>query len=237
MRKKRNNKHFNFAFTLAEVLITLGIIGVVAAITIPMLIHNSRAIEMRTRLLRANSIIQNGIGRMVADEVDVSELMQTKDYNLLRRYFKDGGCAVPKSASDGNYTNYYGNLSIGNAAAQKIIWPPYCLTDGMLLWFATLNEYGSTDGWTPTSYTVLLVDINGLHGRPNKYGQDVFFWVFNPDDGRVHPFGTSVTYVLNNIASSGYYKSCPGYRAWAEAGIGCTETALSDEAYFKKLKF
>lgn len=75
MRKKRNNKHFNFAFTLAEVLITLGIIGVVAAITIPMLIHNSRAIEMRTRLLRANSIIQNGIGRMVADEVDVSELM------------------------------------------------------------------------------------------------------------------------------------------------------------------
>lgn len=234
---KKNFKYYKSAFTLAEVLITLGIIGVVAAITIPMLIHNSRAIEMRTRLLRANSIIQNGIGRMVADEVDVAELMGTRDYGLLRKYFKDGGCAVPKNASEGKYTNYYGDYSIGNAAAQKIIWPPYCLADGMLLWFATLNEHRSAGGWTSTSYTVLLVDINGLQGRPNKYGQDVFFWVFNPDDGRVHPFGKSVTYVLDNIASSDYYKYCPGSKRWAEAGIGCTETALSDEAYFKRLKF
>ena len=43
-----------FGFTLAEVLITLGIIGVVAAMTIPTLIHNYKAKEMRTRLLRAN---------------------------------------------------------------------------------------------------------------------------------------------------------------------------------------
>ena len=36
--KPSNNKHFGF--TLAEVLITLGIIGVVAAITIPTLVTN-----------------------------------------------------------------------------------------------------------------------------------------------------------------------------------------------------
>lgn len=35
------------AFTLAEVLITLGVIGVVAAMTIPTLIHNYKAKEMR----------------------------------------------------------------------------------------------------------------------------------------------------------------------------------------------
>ena len=34
---------FNAAFTLAEVLITLGIIGVVAAMTIPTLIANTRS--------------------------------------------------------------------------------------------------------------------------------------------------------------------------------------------------
>ena len=36
------------AFTLAEVLITLGIIGVVAAMTIPIIITNSKSIQYRT---------------------------------------------------------------------------------------------------------------------------------------------------------------------------------------------
>ena len=40
------------AFTLAEVLITLGIIGVVAAMTIPTLIANTRAQQYRARLKR-----------------------------------------------------------------------------------------------------------------------------------------------------------------------------------------
>lgn len=71
------------AFTLAEVLITLGVIGVVAAMTIPTLIHNYKAKEMRTRLLRANSIIQDGIGRMVADEVNISDILKIE---ILTRF-------------------------------------------------------------------------------------------------------------------------------------------------------
>lgn len=84
------------AFTLAEVLITLGVIGVVAAMTIPTLIHNYKAKEMRTRLLRANSIIQDGIGRMVADEVNISDILKNRDTDTIRLYFKDGGCLVPQ---------------------------------------------------------------------------------------------------------------------------------------------
>ena len=42
-----SNKHYkSLAFTLAEVLITLGIVGVVAAMTIPTLMHNYRAKEI-----------------------------------------------------------------------------------------------------------------------------------------------------------------------------------------------
>jgi prepilin-type N-terminal cleavage/methylation domain-containing protein len=40
MSNKKNN--FKLAFTLSEVLITLGIIGVVAAMTIPNLIADAR---------------------------------------------------------------------------------------------------------------------------------------------------------------------------------------------------
>ena len=46
-----------FGFTLAEVLITLGIIGVVAAMTIPTLIANTRGAQYRSRLKKAISTI------------------------------------------------------------------------------------------------------------------------------------------------------------------------------------
>ena len=43
------------AFTLAEVLITLGIIGVVAAMTIPTLIANIKGARIRTQLKKGIS--------------------------------------------------------------------------------------------------------------------------------------------------------------------------------------
>ena len=50
-----NNK--KFAFTLAEVLITLGIIGVVAAMTLPTLIQNYRKQQTTTQLKATYSIL------------------------------------------------------------------------------------------------------------------------------------------------------------------------------------
>ena len=48
----------NNAFTLAEVLITLGIIGVVASMTLPALINQTRAKELQTGLKKAYSVLQ-----------------------------------------------------------------------------------------------------------------------------------------------------------------------------------
>ena len=54
-----NNK--KFAFTLAEVLITLGIIGVVAAMTMPALIQNYRKSVVENKLKSEYSLISNAI--------------------------------------------------------------------------------------------------------------------------------------------------------------------------------
>ncbi len=51
--KKKN------AFTLAEVLITLGIIGVVAAITLPLLVQNYQKMVLKNQFKTAYSIAQN----------------------------------------------------------------------------------------------------------------------------------------------------------------------------------
>lgn len=51
------NCKMKWGFTLAEVLITLGIIGVVAAMTIPTLIANTRSAQYRSRLKKTMSTL------------------------------------------------------------------------------------------------------------------------------------------------------------------------------------
>ena len=57
-----------YAFTLAEVLITLGIIGVVAAMTLPTLINSTRHKELYVGLQKAYSIPQQAVQRMNYEE-------------------------------------------------------------------------------------------------------------------------------------------------------------------------
>ena len=54
-------------FTLAEVLITLGIIGVVAAMTLPTLINDYQAKETVTRLKKVYSIVNQAYLRALND--------------------------------------------------------------------------------------------------------------------------------------------------------------------------
>ena len=49
------------AFTLAEVLITLGIIGIVAAMTLPGIINDTRYAEIQTSLKKNYSITQQAL--------------------------------------------------------------------------------------------------------------------------------------------------------------------------------
>lgn len=51
----------NKGFTLAEILITLGIIGVVAALTMPVLIQNHRKSEIETKLKKVYTIMNQAI--------------------------------------------------------------------------------------------------------------------------------------------------------------------------------
>lgn len=52
---------YNRAFTLAEVLITLGIIGIVAAMTLPQLIQNYREKVLLQQAKKMYSVIANAL--------------------------------------------------------------------------------------------------------------------------------------------------------------------------------
>ncbi|MDR1327726.1 MAG: type II secretion system GspH family protein, partial [Heliobacteriaceae bacterium] len=58
---------------LAEVLITLGIIGVVAALTLPALMQNYKKRVVETKLKKVYNVVNNAIARDVAEYGDYSE--------------------------------------------------------------------------------------------------------------------------------------------------------------------
>ena len=60
-------KKYKIGFTLAEVLITLGIIGVVAAMTMPSLIHKFQNKVLETQYKKAVSIVSQAILKAKAD--------------------------------------------------------------------------------------------------------------------------------------------------------------------------
>ena len=79
-----------FGFTLAEVLITLGIIGVVAAMTIPTLISNTNSQKFRSQFKKTISTL-NQAGLMAQAQYDI-------DYGMI-----DKNCTVKSGDDDENY--------------------------------------------------------------------------------------------------------------------------------------
>lgn len=61
LTKQQKSLNLTSAFTLAEVLITLGIIGVVAAITIPTLVNNIQDQQWKTAYKKAYSTLSQAL--------------------------------------------------------------------------------------------------------------------------------------------------------------------------------
>ena len=88
MIKRSNKKEFK-AFTLAEVLITLGIIGIVAAMTMPVLIQKNRANVVETRLQKFYSIINQSITLAELDYGNKADWVSVDTQDFFDKYLKN----------------------------------------------------------------------------------------------------------------------------------------------------
>jgi prepilin-type N-terminal cleavage/methylation domain-containing protein len=61
------NAKYRLAFTLAEVLITLAIIGIVAALTIPTLVNNYQKTQYVTQLKKAYTSVNQALMKLTSD--------------------------------------------------------------------------------------------------------------------------------------------------------------------------
>lgn len=167
------------AFTLAEVLITLGIIGVVAALTMPSLMANYKKSVAKNQFKKTYSTLTNAFNQTVQDlgeSVNCSDESYTseackelwnefvKNLNVVKYCETDAyaqGCVPDYSSENFPRTQGCGGFSAPQIKEQQ---PAAVLADGSIIF-----PYG----WQKTLYPGIGFDINGFK-KPNVGGQDVF---------------------------------------------------------------
>ena len=168
------------AFTLAEVLITLGIIGVVAALTLPSVVANYKEKQLTTAWKKAYSDVANAALLMSQNNEDLST--EQKVGKAFAKYLKvDKVCNANKGVEQGCWRE---NTKIYNKDGSYAYSDPTDMGGGsvcMILTSGTLFciDYGG-------KVSPLFFDING-YLKPNTRGKDVFYALFNRETYMVKP--------------------------------------------------
>lgn len=189
------------AFTLAEVLITLGIIGVVAAMTLPTLVGEYQKKQTATQLKKFYSIMQQAITRAEVDYGPVSDWNFTIGGNENTAMFTDKYIRpyvkIIKEYSPEDFPEdiHYTCLKGGNCDSYGEVKnnnPKLVLADGTMILAADLvASLPDPDTGELHNAMNIIVDLNGFK-RPNKYGRDVFAFSIQPEK-RFVPAGVGYT--------------------------------------------
>ena len=223
------------AFTLAEVLITLGIIGVVSAITIPSLLTNIQNRDLQAQLKKSYSE-WNQVAMQFMDDHEQSIPDYASEYGLnamineLPKYVKGFS-----KFSDWTYSDNDENGS--NRTTTP--YPVYSLSGIRQVIYCDVSGYRNDISGkyilfddTPKSGfngPRLCIDLNG-DKRPNKIGLDIFYFQFTTD-GHIIPEGTDhPNNNYGNIYGGGTkkaeYQWCNGN--YGDGGLTCAYYAIND---------
>lgn len=220
------------AFTLAEVLITLGIIGIVAAMTMPALIANTKKSEYSSKLKKFYSVMNQAI------------MMSEQENGEAGDWIKDGGIEGDIKDEDDN-PDYGKNSDVIFKFINTYLAPYLKITD--------INSSARTldDGkdYTGEAYFVLsdggyvylhngdCIDFNyDLNGptQPNEFGRDIYKFVLcSYEKCNKHTWytGTCGKFTPNGMKSQNREEALEKCK---NNNSDCTELLLIDGFEFKK---
>ena len=221
-------------FTLAEVLITLGIIGIVAAMTIPALQTKINRSKVETVLKQDYSLLQQVLKMAESQDASV-ETLSDGDVNTLKNWFKTymepnmktvsvcyntAGCWAKGGIKNLKGSQVYGdnpNIGIGGDIVT------IRLTNGSNLNFdvyavGNMNKiFGiNTD---KTNSFVIFIDANG-DNPPNIVGKDIYVLIWK--EGNLLPAGNDVS--LDEID-----KNCSISANGTNAGYYCARKIMNND--------
>ncbi|GBF23510.1 protein secretion LspG pseudopilin, type II [Candidatus Gastranaerophilus sp. (ex Termes propinquus)] len=201
MRRERERESKK-AFTLAEILITLAIVGIVAASTIPAVVTNLQRQEYVTRLQKAYNTLTTAVQAAEAQRGPVAywpPSISGSTLELTRQYINPhlsitadcGSGTVPTAGNScfaGSYKNLAGNTItstnflyyelFANLGADRIM-----TSDGISFAISTDIEVPVLQN--PDNKAVeqryILVDVNGPK-PPNQLGRDLFVFTLHTSE-------------------------------------------------------
>lgn len=178
---------FKTGFTLAEVLVTLGIIGVVSAMTLPTLVKNHQRQVYVTQLHKVYNQMSQAVELYMNDTraVSLSETRIRNNSSELKKFFNNyfkvvkdcNGSYVPCFADE--YKSLDGSKTIKPKQWKCNV--VVTLADGTAICADSQTEGATKDendediknGYDGVNVIAMEFDINGRQG-PNIYGRDYF---------------------------------------------------------------
>ena len=178
------------AFTLAEVLIALSVIGIVAALTIPSLVQLHRKLVVETKLKKAYNTISNAIKLSENDNGPMSTWPQKEQLNVyefwdvyLNPYLNGARICVNQEACGYKTIMDYikwsgtGNWILFTGSSRLL----FKLNDGTVVFMPLFTtDYNGNIVYQES----LFIDINGAQ-FPNEAGRDVFYFYRDYTNSRI----------------------------------------------------
>lgn len=195
-----------YAFTLAEILITLGVIGVVSSITLPALISYHKSLVLKTQFNKAYNELQQ-INQSFIKDYD----MNICEHNW-QMWNETGNPSASIGATSEVFIKYYnGSLPDANKPLHTYSEVKNLTGDGFIA-AALFDDAQAVDLQQRTFYfeygmdkvkcPIITVDINGYHKKPNQMGVDIFS--FRPTkNGKILPLGEPNS-LTDEIDGSGF---------------------------------
>ena len=177
-----------FAFTLAETLIVMGIIGVVAALTIPNLNSSTAEKEKIAKIMKVYSNLNDAFGRAEAVYGSFDEWFQADTTNATRSSRFAGrmmeflkttkSCEHTVNSScmkTGNFSSALGATLTSTAAPVSADNISAVLADGSSIVFAKST--------TDNNLGIIYIDIDGPNKGLFRHGVDLFRFYVAPQTG------------------------------------------------------
>ncbi len=183
------------AFTLSEILIAVGIIGVVSALTVPTVISNYQRKAFATQFRKVVNEFESATELSMTDEAKAKFSYTSYYANLndfVTKNFKTlKSCAANTSGSC--FASNYESINGSSGAAFTCDNTSYVLANSAVVCLSKT-----------TSFVKVVVDINGTND-PNIGGRDMFTFYIDKDTGLAKKNYDSST-CLTSTSGNGCYE-------------------------------